>query len=299
MLLTSICCYAQKAKLELKLQQDSIYYLTISANMNIDQNINGTHQIVKTTITGKTSHKVTAIRDTLYDLEVKYKNLGIHMDIAGRVIDFNSDVTTDDVLSKAMRSMIDKPFTIVISKTGRIVEVKNTENLFEGMFDGLGKMTDEQKTQMLTQLRQSFGEKTIKGNLQEAFVIFPKTAVNINGTWTGYTTIEAAAISIKTKTTYILNNISSNSYDISGTAIITNDKNAAYRKTNGYNMRLVDVNGTNTTTLKINKRTGWITETHVKKHIKASVELKKELEGPIDLTYPMEITADLMANADH
>ncbi|RYU90167.1 hypothetical protein EWM62_11555 [Mucilaginibacter terrigena] len=294
LLLITVSGYAQKAKLELKLQKDSTYYLTVNVKMDIDQLIQGTHQIVKTTITGKMAHKVVAVQDTIYDMDVVYKSIAMNMEIGGKAMSFDSESgDTTNIFTKVMKNLIGKSFTIVMSKRGQVIAVKNTERIFENLFKGFPQMDEQKKAQLLTQFQQSFGAKTIKGNLQESFVIFPKTAIAVKGTWTNQTNLEAAAISAKTKTIFTLDNITNNSYEISGNAIISPDKAPAYKKANNFFMRLLNVVGTNTTKIKVDKQTGWITQSIITKHIKGDVELKQTLEGPIMITYPMVIAANM------
>ncbi|TWR29282.1 hypothetical protein FPZ43_09985 [Mucilaginibacter pallidiroseus] len=286
--------YAQKAKLELKLQKDSTYYLTVNAKMNIDQLIQGTHQIVKSTITGSMAHKVVAIKDTIYDMDVIYKSLAMEMEIGGRAINFDSESSdTTNMFTKVMKNLIGKSFTIVMSKRGQVVAVKNTERMFESLFKGFPQIDEQKKAQLLAQFQQSFGAKTIKGNLQESFVIFPKTAIVVKGTWTNQTNLEAAVISSKTNTRFTLDNITNNAYEITGNAVITPDKAPVYKNTNNLFMRLLNVGGSNTTRIKIDKKTGWIIQSTVVKHVISDVELKQTLDGPVMMTYPMVIDANM------
>jgi hypothetical protein len=289
LLLLTFSSYAQKAKLELKLKKDSTYYLTMNVKMDIDQFIQGTHQMVKTTITGKTAYKVVAIQDTLYTMDVTYKNLAMDMDVAGKTLSFNSEGDTTNFLNKAMGSMVGNPFNIVMSKRGRIIEVKNIDNLFSGLFKAFPHANEQQTTQLLAQLKQSFGEKTIKGNLQETFVVFPQKTVGVGGTWSNSTFIESAGFSTHTKTSYTLSNITNDAYEITGTATVMPDKEPAFKSTNKFFMRLTDVDGNNSTSLKIDKKTGWVSNSHITKHIKANVELKQAINGPLMMTYPMVI----------
>ena len=296
LLFIGISAYAQKAKLELNLQKDSTYNLTMDADMDIDQLINGVHQVVKTTITGQTTHKITAIKDTLYEMEVRYKKLGMHMDVAGKVIDFSSDPKAEDMVSKVVRSMVDKPFIIVMSKRGKIVEVKNIDSLFIGMTRDFPNLTEAQKAQLMAQMRQSFGEKSIKGNLQETFVIFPKAPLAVKGTWTTVNAIEAAAISVKTKTIYTLDAVTDKVYELTGNAVIVPDKVAGFKQSNGFFIRLSQAHGSYLAKLKIDKATGWVTESHIAKTIEATAELKKTAAGPVELSYPMKIAVKFTGN---
>jgi hypothetical protein len=298
LVLITVSSYAQKVKLELRLQKDSTYYLTMNAKLDIDQFIQNTHQIAKTTVSGKMAHKVVSIQDTSYTMEIMYRSIALNMDIAGKTLDFDSNGDTTNILSRAMKNIIDKPFTLIISRRGEVIAVKNSENLFQNLFSGFPPIDDQKKAQLLAQLQQSFGDKAIRSNFQEAFVIFPKAPVALKGTWTSQTSMAAAAISAKTKTTYTLDNVTDKFYEISGSAVVMPDKAAAFKITNGYFMRLANVNGTNKTTLKVDKHSGWLIESNVVKDVKGTIEAKQTLAGPIIMSYPMVVSGVLTNNGN-
>ncbi|RFZ95325.1 hypothetical protein D0C36_07290 [Mucilaginibacter conchicola] len=299
LLATTTVAFAQPKKLELNLQKDSTYYLTTNGKLDIDQTIQGAHQLIKTTIKGRMSHKVTSIKDTLYNIEVAYKSIGMEMEIQGKTLSFDSEAAdSSNIFSRVMKSIVNKPFDLVLSKRGEIVTIKNTQNLFKNIFDGLPPIPEEKKTQLLAQLQQSFGDKAIRGNFQESFIVFPKTPIALKGSWTSRTFLETGAISAKTNTRYVLNNITDDGYEISGDAIVVPGAPAEFKNGNGYFMRMSNVSGTTKTIVKIDKQTGWILESQVVKAIKGTMQVKQTLAGPIAMTMPMTVNAILHTNHD-
>ena len=295
LLLASIFTYAQKVKLTLNLEKDSTYYLTTNANMDIDQLINGVHQKVTTAITGKMAHKVLSVKDTVYEMELEYKSLGMRMQVGDKVMEFSTGGGKDDIASKLMSGMMNKPFLMTMSKSGRVLAIKNLDTLYTSMFSNLPPITDIQKAQFKARMQLSFGEKSIRGNIQDAFIIYPKIMVEKKDTWTTNTTIESNSVSVKTKMNYVLDDITNDSYMVNGSALIISDKAKLpdYMLSNGIMMRLVDMNGTATAKLRIDKKSGWIIQTKVTKMIKCSVQIKDTPKTPGGLTYPMTITAVL------
>lgn len=299
LLLLAFSSHAQKQKLELNLQKDSVYSMTADAKMDIDQLIQGTHQVVKTTIIGVSTHKVLSVQDTLYNMEVTYKSLAMNMALGDRIISFNSDdPDTTNTFSRVMHNMTGRSFNIVMSKRGKIVDVKNTENLFKDIFRGFPLIDEQKKAQALAQAQKSFNDKSIKGNFQESFVIFPTTPIGVNSTWTNQTSMEAAAISIKTNTVFTLNNVTKDAYEITGLAKIVPDKSPEFKSSSQLFMRLINVNGNTTVKAIINKKTGWIIKSEIVKHLQGDVELKKSLADPVMLTYPMVIDADVKSTGN-
>jgi hypothetical protein len=293
LLFIGINSYAQTAKLELNLQKDSTYNLNLNANFDVDQIGNGVHHTAKSTITGRITHKVIAIIDTLYQLEVRYKQLGMRVDGAGTVIEFNSDSKTGNIMSSLLGSIIDKPFLIEMSKTGRIVSVKNIDSLFINMASEFPDISEEQKNQMIAQMKQSFGEKSIRSNFQDAFVIFPKSPLALKGTWVTTNIMEASPISIKIKTTYTLNAITDKFYEVTGLATVSPDKTGTFRKSGDYYIRFLNANGKYTAKIKIDKVTGWVIDSYVTKNIDATSEMKKSATGPVLLSAPVNFSVKM------
>lgn len=294
LLLVTTCCSAQQVTLALNLKKDSIYYLNTNATVNGEQIIQGTTQILKSSISGKISHKVISITDTLYEMEVRYKNLGMQMDVAGQSISFSTD-KKDDMVSTLIATIVDKPFLMTISKSGRIIVLKNLENLFAGMFDNFPQLTEEQKVQLKTQFQESFGEKQFRSSFQDIFVIYPQQALSLNSKWVNDTELVATGLTVKTKMTFTLTDITNNGYKLSGVATLSSDNNVGYNETgDGIFMRYINATGTTTADVKIDKVTGWVVESKVVKKINGILQIKDGPKTPGGGQFPMSLTATIL-----
>jgi len=286
-------CYAQKNTIALRLVVGNTYYLSTTAKLEINQNINGQEQDITTTITAKMAHKILSVKDSIYVMEITYQRMAMQMAIAGQNLDFNTDKKdTTDLMSSIMASLINKPFTVDITKTGKIKAIHNIENIYSGMFDKFPKITDAQKAQFKTQMEQSFGEKTFKGNLEEAFAVFPASPVTKNDKWVVDTKLESV-LTVDIKTTFTLADITSDTYVLHGDAVIQPGANDDYKEVNGMPMKFTGVTGTTTTDVKLDKTSGWVTESKAIKKIEATVDIKDNTKVPGGLTFPMTITADI------
>lgn len=286
LLITSVTTYAQKNKLQLNLQLDSIYYLTHNMSMTITENIQGQTLVFTNTVGCKISHKVTGIKDTTYELAVAYESLAMHMDIGGKTIDINSEMGGHDVISKLLMQMLHRPITVIISKTGHVLDVKNNDNLYAHMFDSIPNISAEKKAQFKLQMEQSFGEKALKTNFQDAFAVFPNNPVSINDKWIVNTQLDKV-IFANIKTTYTLKGINDNSYNVQGQAEVTPIENAEYSPINGMPVNCTQVNGTVTADYHIDKKSGWITYAKISKIIKAQMNIKDNPKLPGGVSFPL------------
>lgn len=291
---TAITAFAQKSRIELNLKQDSTYYLNMNSALTITQDIPGHQQVITTTITGSISHKVAAIKDTVYELTVRYENLGIKMELGGTTL-MNADSrnkNSQDVVSQLMNNLLHKPVTVLITKSGKVLEVKDIDNLYANLFDGFPQVTDEQKAQFKAQMQQSFGEKAFKNNFQDAFAVLPSGEVGVNDSWVANTKLETVAVA-NIKTTYVLKSVTDRAYAIHGDAVVTGAGTADFVQSNGMPVRFNNVSGTTSAEITIDKATGWIIDSKTRKNIKGDMEIKDNPKVPGGMNFPMSIDGDV------
>jgi hypothetical protein len=289
----SICCFsinsvAQKVSLALSLKQDSTYYLTTNVNSTITQTINGAQQLSSVLISGRVAHKVTAIKDTVYEMEVTYKNLAMNMNIAGKVIRFDSNSDDQSPFARIMRGMLDKSFSMIITKSGHVLAVNHTDNIFANLFNGIEGVSEAQKTQITDQMKNSYGEKSIKSNFQEAFPMFPAGAISPSDQWLATSTIEANGVII-INTIYHLQTANVNYNLIHGDALLKSEGSAQYHLSNGIPMRFVKITGSVTSDLKLDKNTGWVIEAKTNRFVKGTIEVQNGPKTPGGLSVPMSV----------
>lgn len=245
-------------------------------------------------ISAMVAHKVVAVKDTIYQLAVQYENMAMKMKIGENTLMAMDTKNKDsqDIFTKVMLGMLHKPIIVVITKSGKVLEVRNIDNLYTGMFDGFPQITDAQKAQIKAQIEKSFGEKTFKDNFQDAFAVLPGTDVGVNDTWISDTKMETIAIA-NIKTTYILKAVTDRNYLIRGDASIASVGTADFIITNGMPVRYNNVKGRFTADIKLDKITGWVTESKTTKNIQGDMEIKDNPKVPGGMTFPMTIAGDI------
>ncbi len=295
LLLSCTIGFAQKQTIALNLQKDSTYYMNSNTSVTITQDIAGAKQVISTIISGRVSNKVISIKDSLYEMEVQFKSLGLHLDLPnGRVLDFNStNKEKQNVFAKLLNSLLDKPFSLTIAQSGRVVSVKGIDKIFYGMMTAFPEVSEQQKLQFMKQMEQSFGEKAIKERFQSSFAIFPSTKVNLGDKWV-VNTVMKSAIPFNISATYTFKNMDSDAYFIHGDAIITDSKkDVDYHEIKGLPMRYTNVQGNVTVDLKLDKKTCWIREAKITRLVKGMVLIKDNPKVPGGTSFPMMIIADM------
>jgi len=291
---TGIASYAQKTKILLNLKLDSTYYLNQNSNLTITQEIPGHTQVITTLVGGLVAHKVTAIHDTVFEMAVQYESFLLKMEMAGTTlmaIDTKNN-NSQNLMTRIMLGMLHKPIIMVITSKGKVLEVKNLENLYAGMFDRFPELTEAQKVQIKAQVEKSFGEKAFRNSLQDAFTVLPDAAVEVNDSWTSDTNLETVAVA-KIKTNYTLKSINEQTYVIHGDALVTSAGKADFINSNNLPVRYNNMKGTYSVDVKLDKVTGWITELKTTKSVTGDMEIKDNPKIPGGMTFPMTIEGDI------
>ena len=141
-------------------------------------------------------------------------------------------------------------------------------------------------------MQQTFGEKTIKTNFQDAFAVFPGHSVAIGEKWQNNSSLESI-ISCNTVTTFSIKDVQANSYLVAGDITFTPNEKAGFKPFKGMMMLYDNISGTGSNKIKLDKATGWITEATIVKNMKGTVHIQDGPQAPGGLTFQMSIAADL------
>jgi len=286
---TMIC--AQKYKLELNLKMGAVYTQNITSKTVMEQTSNGKTQNTDISSTGKITYKVVGVKDSIYDLETRYESLSIKVKV-------NSDnsylaISSEkkdkaDMLSTALSGITNKPFKIMMSKSGKVVDMQNIESFFSAIFNDLNLDKDFKNQQIMDQLDKSFGNKTLKANLEKNFAIFPKLPVSVGDRWTSTSSYDLG-LSARTETTYELLGIVDNCYLVKGTLKMNTENKDEYKDLNGMQAKS-DITGLYTSTTKVDKKSGWINEQSINYDVISKIKLKETPQLPEGMTIDIKMS---------
>ncbi len=283
----AITCHAQKLKLVLHLTRGNTYNMVNTTTSAIKQTINGQVNNINVTLSGTNSFKVLSADDSLYYMEVTYKSVSMKMDLPTGSVTFDSrKKDSTDVMSSILGGMIDQPFTATFTKSGKIHSIGNLENMISSVLDGFRQIQGVQKEQIKARFIQSFGSQAIKGSIEMSTAVLPETSVAKNDKWTVRTYLQTT-MKADVETVYQLVNVTPTSYLIHGEGtIITNPKEPGASPMN------YDMKGTIVSDIKVDKATGWITQSITKQNINGTVAIKDNPDTPGGITFPMSMIAE-------
>ena len=159
------------------------------------------------------------------------------------------------------------------------------------MFEKFPQLSDAQKQQIQSQLKQSYGEKALRGNLEMATAIFPESPVTIGDSWVVNTKLESG-FDANIESTYKLNASNSSYCLISGSSTIKTINKDEYIQSNGMPMKF-DLTGTMSDEIKINSSTGWVMESKINQTLKGTSQIKDNPKIPGGMTIPMEMKNEM------
>ena len=285
-------CRAQQYKLGLNLAKGSTYYLASNGISTIMQSVNGRQNKVNLVLAFKIAFKVIGVMDTVYNMEVSYQSLDMKINMADTTIEMDSKKNSVlDVPSSIVAAIMNKPFNITLSKTGKIRSVENFEKMINGVFDGFTKIDSNKKQQIKRQFMQSFGVSSFKDILEMGTAIFPQKAVAKNDTWIINSSVDAPA-KANLQVIYQLIDATGNLYQVHGDGTMVSDKGAPPAEVNGMPMKY-NLNGSMLTDVMINKNTGWISEVNLKQLMSGNILIPDNPRVPGGMTIPMTFNTEV------
>ena len=288
-------CSAQKLKPALNLANGATYFLNSTVNSAITQTVAGQETKINLGLAFSMAFKVTSTADSVYSMEVSYHSLSMTIDMAGNTVTMDSKKNDpQDLPSTMIAVMMNKPFNIEMTKSGRVKSVTNLDKIF-ATFDTFTQVDAARREQVKTMLMQSFGPNAFKGSIEVGTAIFPAAPVAKDGKWVVNTSLESpvkAAVSVN----YQLVDVAAGLYIIHGDGTITSDKNAAPSDINGMPIKY-NLNGSMVSDIRVDKATGWISEVKLKQIMMGDMQILDNPKVPGGMTVPLSFNTDAVTTS--
>ncbi len=264
---------AQKTRLSLKLKEGVTYKQSMTANSVVSQEFSGANMDLSMTIKGQMSYKVRKKNKDSYDMDVHYDRLSVQMKLPQGEMTFDSESTDEaDIFSQIMVAMVDKEFYVKMARNGKVLEVSGIEVLFESIRETFPFITEEQWAPIKDQVSKSYGSEAFKGNIEMVTAIFPDKRVAPGDSWMTQTKLQTG-MEADIHSTYTYVKTDKNHVLITGDARIETADKEAYTDVNGVPTKY-DLNGSMTSTVKIDKKTGWIIDGQIEQKLSGDVSIK-------------------------
>ena len=257
--------------LQLNLQKGETYYQTSKSTSEVAQSVSGMSMNTTVIMDTKYSYKVVDVTGDNYELEVKFDRLVMDTKTPQISLSVSSEEPGKDAASSLLSAMKNGSFTVKMNKSGEVSEVQGLEELINTALEQSTGISQAQKQMAKGQISQLLGADQLKGNIELASAVYPKTKVSKGDSWENITQINSGAI-VDIRTKYTLVESDGNSNKISGTSTIASPSGAKPVSMEGMSMEY-NLSGTGAVEMTLDAKSGWIIEAAVKQNIKGDIKV--------------------------
>lgn len=284
---TLLGCSAEKVGLALNLEAAKTYRQEMSSTMSINQSFMGQEMNMDMIVSGVMLYQVKKVTDAGYEMEVVHEKLSSTMRMPQGEYTFSSDdPDSDNPFSQVFSKMINKPFEMTLNKSGRVVSIRNLDKFFDEIINSYDHLSEGERLAIKEQMMNSYGEKSLKGNIEMAISIFPDYPVNPGDKWTLDSKVQTN-VELNTSTEYEFIKVENGIAFLKGTATLKTEKNNKINQ-QGMDMEIL-MDGTMTSDLQVDVNTGWIIEAHVEQKLSGKTIMADSEAMPGGMSIPMKM----------
>lgn len=283
LVISSTLCRAQ-ATLEYKLKKNDVFTIKQDAHQVITQELDGATHELTNNINGILEFKVLTESDSLYDIELTFKDLNLLMisSIQGELMNVNAkEVDEDDMQSQIFNSLLNRPVKMVLARTGDILGVMGGDSLVTKMAEASGLEDEFSLNMMKKSLEKEFGSEALSNSYKQMTFIYPLKKVSIGDSWEN-----EYSGKLNTRNIWTLIALSKDNANISGTADVTMDVTEL--------ATTMKLSGTQNTQITTDLSSGFIQKMTVKGLSKGTSTLAQMGDQEIPTTIQSTVTYELV-----
>lgn len=291
-LITNTVCRAQYVKLALNLVRGNTYYNLTNATASVTQTVNGQKTNVGTTNSCRIAFKVTNIRDSLYDMEMRYQSISLKMELPQGTVQYNSYGT--DPVAKAFAAFCNQTIALVLTRSGNLQMLAPISPAIDR---AVKQLPADQQPQIKSMMEQSFGERAFRSNFEMGTAIFPAIPVKKNAFWTSDTQLESSRPA-NVHAVYELRDITPTFNQIHVNSAITYLNRDAFIMTNGMPIKY-NMEGSRSADIVVDTITGWVKQASILQNIGGTTEIKDNPKMPGGIVIPTLMKSEVVITDIH
>ncbi|MBN2165775.1 MAG: hypothetical protein JW717_05810 [Marinilabiliaceae bacterium] len=249
----------------LRLIINETYYQSVKNNEYFIITADGETDSTITKTNYKLAFKVIESSKNDFLLKSYFKNIHlVNLTSDGTFEYMPQNASQFDLLSSIMANIINQPFSIRLSKQGKVIEIKDLEKVIKSSIKNLPENMTSQFEEMFTRW---YGSNIISRNLEIITTPLPLKTDTNNSNWT----IKQSLMSIPNEELnimYEITNNDSNTYNIKGNCTIDKEKT----ETEDSNIKVIS-NATFSLNASYKKSTKWFINGEVTEHIKGKLKI--------------------------
>ncbi len=281
------CKSDEQVDLKFNLPAGSTYKFTTTTDQNIDQTMGGSTTKMKQEILFEMLYKVKSVNAGVADIDVSYDRIKMNMAGSGMDMKWDSrDSAGNNPMLNSMRVLLNKPFQMQTSATGKVMAVSGFGAALQEMMQQMGPEAGA----MQASLMSSFSDTAIRKMLGQVTEIYPEKPVKVGDTWTKNVEVTSGPILMMLNNTYKLTGVSGGTATVAVDSKITTKPSGEAAAMPGLEINL---KGTQKGEMKIEVATGMIEKSELKQDI--SGDLSMAAQG---VKIPMTIKSDITTTGE-
>jgi hypothetical protein len=269
----------EKTIMRLNLSPGETYYHNTTTQTNMLQDLMGMQINLVMRMGGTVAFTVMADLGDAYEMEAQYLALNAEintsMEMMGQTIE-NSVI--DDEMVEFFDSFTHRPFMVIMSKKGEVLEVSGMDRVIEQSMIDMPFGSYDERMEVITQMKSIAGDQSIAGNLELVSVVFPDQPVAVGEKWNTHTRV-TGGFSADFLNTFEIKELQKDYILIGGNSLMSTDENE--RSFDYFETSMdVEMNGTMHSTLKIDRLTGWIIHSDIYQELDGWVTMGESNDMP-------------------
>ena len=184
-LLLSIHLWGQSS-LYYSLNEGEKFLIEQVAEQLITQHIEGQVHEMENKISGLMEFNVAKVEEDQYELEMLFRNLSMQMTSSqqGELMNVKaSEVVEGDIQSKIFNSLLNVPISLILTKSGNVLEVNGVDSLIVRMTNASGLEDADSRNMLMQSLRNEFGSEALSNSFEQMTYFYPEQHDTIPSTW--------------------------------------------------------------------------------------------------------------------
>ncbi|MFH6605098.1 DUF6263 family protein [Maribacter algicola] len=273
-----------QTKLQYDLKKDDVFVIKQRAEQLIVQELDGVTHEITNKIDGVLEFSVVGEVDDNYQISLTFKDLNLQMasSLQGQLMDVKAkEVVEGDMQSQIFNSLLETPVSIILAKTGDILEVKGGDSLVNKMARASGIEDEFSLNMMKSNLKKEFGSEALSNNYKQMTYIYSTQEIDTGSTWENQYSGKLEA-----KNKWVLDSMNDTIVRINGTANVTMNVEEA--------VATMKLNGTQETAITADRKSGFIQKMTVTGLSKGTSVMSQMGDTEIPTTIKSTITYELI-----
>jgi hypothetical protein len=291
LLIVTVVAQVRAVDLKLNLEKGKTYFQNMKIEMNMKQEVMGQKMDIKMIMIAKMSYLVKNKLADKYEIESKFANIKMNMKMPQGSMEFDSEKPQPgQPMGEMLAQMKNMVIKMTMNNKGKVLKLNDMDKEFDKIVKAIDGVNDAQKAQMKKQISQSYGNKSLKSNIEMSTAIFPDKEVKIGDTWKIKTKLQST-FEADVESTFKLVAINDKHYILESEATINANDKAKSTGPLASMQTKFNLNGDMTCKYQLNKNTCWTQHASVDQVIKGKMEMNMGGKGKQSFSMPMNINS--------